>query len=44
MTKTQIAIFKLRFCYLEARFWKETQMEMIRASGFFNFREMIVCI
>lgn len=35
MTKTQIAIFKLRFCYLRA------EMKMIRAGGVFNFREMI---
>lgn len=35
MTKTQIAIFKLCFCYLG------TEMKMIRARGVFNFREMI---
>lgn len=35
MTKTQIAIFKLRFCYLRI------EMKMIRAGGVFNFQEMI---
>lgn len=35
--KTQIAIFKLRFCYLSCR----GEMKMIRAGGVFNFPEMI---